>query len=73
MTRIFCVASLHVPREMNLVPFSQKLGKFLIFLLLTALTFGLYPLWWIITRIEEQNELLRDIRDGRSRPSQERL
>ena len=55
------------------MPFSQKLGKFLIFLLLTALTFGLYPLWWIITRIEEQNELLRDIRDGRSRPSQERL
>ena len=51
------------------MPFSQKLGKFLIFLLLTALTFGLYPLWWIITRIEEQNELLRDIRDGRSRPS----
>ena len=43
--------------------FSQKFGSFLLFLLLTIVTVGIYPLWFYVVRQEETNELLRQIRD----------
>ena len=43
--------------------FGEKLGRFLIFVLLTIITAGLYMIWWGITMVEEQNALLREIRD----------
>lgn len=43
--------------------FSHKLGSFLLFLLLTVVTIGIYPLWFYVTKQEETNELLKQIRD----------
>ena len=42
--------------------FSQKFGSFLLFLLLTIVTVGIYPLWFYVVRQEEINELLKQIR-----------
>ena len=39
----------------------SRIGQFLLFLLLSLITLGLYPLYFMVSRIEEQNELLDDI------------
>jgi NADH:ubiquinone oxidoreductase subunit 4 (subunit M) len=36
---------------------------FIRFLLLSLITFGIYPLYFYVTRQEETNELLKEIRD----------
>ena len=43
--------------------FAEKVGKFLLFVILTLITLGIYPLWWLIVMLEENNHLLRQIRD----------
>ena len=40
---------------------AKRLGNFVIFVVLTIITFGLYPFYFYMTRVQEQNELLRDI------------
>ena len=49
-------------KETN-VSFAEKLGHFLLFVILTIITAGLYLLWWSVTMFKEQNELLKDIRN----------
>ena len=38
---------------------AQRLGNFVIFVLLTVVTLGLYPLYFYVTRTQENSELLR--------------
>ena len=40
-----------------------RLGNFLIFVVLTIITLGLYPLFFFVTRQQETVELLRDIKE----------
>lgn len=40
---------------------AQRLGNFLIFVLLCIVTVGIYPLYFYVTRTQEQNELLAEI------------
>ena len=40
---------------------SSRLGNFLIFLGLTIITLGIYPMYFWVSRIEEQNALLGQI------------
>ena len=40
---------------------SNRLGNFLIFLGLTIITLGIYPMYFWVSRIEEQNALLNEI------------
>lgn len=40
---------------------AKRLGNFIIFLLLTAITVGLYPLYFMVTMTKERNELLAEI------------
>ena len=42
---------------------AEKFGKFIIFMLLTIITVGIYPLYFSITMWQECNSLLREIRD----------
>ena len=39
------------------------LGNFLIFVVLTIITIGLYPLFFFVTRQQETVELLKDIKE----------
>ncbi len=39
----------------------SRMGQFLLFLLLSLITLGLYPLYFVVSRMEEQNELLDGI------------
>ena len=48
--------------------FGSKLGHFLLFVLLTICTLGLYLLWFHVTMTQERNKLLKEIRDGRRGP-----
>ena len=41
--------------------FGVRIGKFLLFVLLTVLTVGAYIVYFVVTRAEERNELLDDI------------
>ncbi len=43
--------------------FGAKFGHFILFVLLTIVTFGLYLLWFQVTMTQERNQLLREIRD----------
>ena len=43
--------------------FPARLASFLVFVLLTIVTIGLYPLYFAVTRLEEQNQLLEAILD----------
>ena len=38
---------------------AQRLGNFVIFVLLCILTLGLYPIYFYVTRTQENSELLR--------------
>ena len=40
-----------------------RLGNFIFFLILTAITQGIYPLYFFVTRQQENTELLKEIRD----------
>ena len=40
-----------------------RLGNFLIFVFLTIITIGLYPLFFFVTRQQETVELLKDIKE----------
>ena len=42
---------------------SARLGNFLIFVVLTIITIGLYPLFFFVTRQQETVELLKDIKE----------
>ena len=39
----------------------DRFGNFLIFLVLTIVTIGIYPIYFAVTRMEEQTTLLRYI------------
>jgi len=41
--------------------FLQRIGLFILFIGLTIVTIGLYPLFFVVTRAEENNRLLREI------------
>lgn len=43
--------------------FADRLASFLIFVLLTVITFGLYPLYFIVTTKREEVALLRQINE----------
>jgi len=38
-------------------------GNFIIFLILTVITLRIYPLYFFVTRQQENTELLKEIRD----------
>ena len=38
---------------------AQRLGNFVIFILLSIITFGFYPLFFVVTRTQENIELQR--------------
>ena len=40
---------------------AQRLGNFLIFVLLCVITLGIYPVYFYVTRTQEQNELLAEM------------
>ena len=40
-----------------------RLGNFLIFVVLTIITIGLYPLFFFVTRQQETVELLKEINE----------
>ena len=42
---------------------AARLGNFIIFLILTVITLGIYPLYFFVTRQQENTELLKEIRD----------
>ena len=42
---------------------AYRLGNFIIFLVLTLITLGLYPLYFFVTRQQETVSLLEEIRD----------
>ena len=44
--------------------FAEKIRHFILFIVLTVVTLGLYPLYFMITTTRENNVLLRDIRDS---------
>ena len=41
--------------------FASKLGNFVLFVIFTIITLGLYPLYWSITMTMERNETLKNI------------
>jgi len=45
----------------------SRLGNFIIFLILTVITLGIYPLYFFVTRQQENTELLKEIRDELTR------
>ena len=52
------------------MPFVDRFASFIAFVVLTLITLGIYPLYWVVTRVEEHREqmqaqkaLLRQIRD----------
>lgn len=44
--------------------FAEKIGHFLLFVLLSLITFGLYPLYFLVVTTRENNKYLRQIRDS---------
>jgi hypothetical protein len=44
-------------------PMASRIGNFIIFLILSILTLGIYPLYFFVTRQQENTELLKEIRD----------
>jgi NADH:ubiquinone oxidoreductase subunit 4 (subunit M) len=40
-----------------------RIGYFVVFLILSIFSMGIYPLYFIVTRQQENNELLAEIRD----------
>ena len=48
---------------------AARLGNFIIFLILTVITLGIYPLYFFVTRQQENTELLKEIRDELQKPN----
>lgn len=44
--------------------FTEKNGHFLFFVLLSLITFGLYPLYFMVVTTRQNNKYLRQIRDN---------
>jgi NADH:ubiquinone oxidoreductase subunit 4 (subunit M) len=42
---------------------APRRGNFIIFLILCILTLGIYPLYFFVTRQQENTELFKEIRD----------
>jgi NADH:ubiquinone oxidoreductase subunit 4 (subunit M) len=42
---------------------ASRRGNFIIFLILCILTLGIYPLYFFVTRQQENTELFKEIRD----------
>ena len=42
---------------------AARIGNFIIFLILSLVTLGIYPLYFFVTRQQENTELLKEIRD----------
>ena len=42
---------------------AARIGNFIIFLILSVVTLGIYPLYFFVTRQQENTELLKEIRD----------
>lgn len=42
---------------------ATRIGNFIIFLIFTLVTLGIYPLYFFVTRQQENTELLKEIRD----------
>lgn len=42
---------------------AERIGNFVVFLVLTLITLGIYPLYFYVTRTQENIELLTEIRD----------
>ena len=53
----------HVEGWLKAVSFADRLASFLIFVFLTIITFGLYPLYFIVTTKREEVALLRQINE----------
>ena len=43
---------------------ASRLGNFISFLILTVITLGIYPLYFFVTRQQENTELLKEIIDA---------
>lgn len=42
---------------------AERIGNFVVFLVLTLITLGIYPLYFYVTRTQENIGLLTEIRD----------
>ena len=42
---------------------SERFGQFMLFLVLTIITVGIYPLYFAVYQSKERNALLMEIRD----------
>ena len=42
---------------------AARIGNFIIFLILSVVTLGIYPLYFFVTRQQENTELLKEILD----------
>ena len=45
------------------IKMAERIGNFVVFLVLTLITLGIYPLYFYVTRTQENISLLEDIRD----------
>jgi NADH:ubiquinone oxidoreductase subunit 4 (subunit M) len=45
------------------IKMAERIGNFVVFLVLTLITLGIYPLYFYVTRTQENIELLTEIRD----------
>lgn len=43
--------------------FSERLGHFVLFVVLTIVTLGVYPLYFMVSTTRENNQVLKEIRD----------
>lgn len=49
--------------------FSARLGHFVLFVVLTIATLGVYPLYFMVSTTRENNQVLKEIRDLLSSPT----
>ena len=45
------------------IKMAERIGNFVVFLVLTLITLGIYPLYFYVTRTQENIGLLTEIRD----------
>ena len=43
--------------------FPERLGHFALFVVLTVVTLGVYPLYFMVSTTRENNQVLKEIRD----------
>ena len=49
--------------------FPERLGHFVLFVVLTVVTLGVYPLYFMVSTTRENNQVLKEIRDILSSPA----